>query len=149
MPNIIDRALHTAKKNGTRIELKVDRQKLAKRRWQGVADDGEEFGFDLAKPLRDGQVIFETETAHYVLKQEPEPLLEVAMGDVLTAAHIAWSLGNLHFPIELTEGVIRVTDDMAVRLYLEREKIGYAAVTKVFHPIRAVAHSHGHGHHDH
>ncbi len=149
MPNIIDRALHAAKKNGSRVELKVDRLKLAKRRWQGKADDGEEFGFDLAKPLYDGEVIFETETAYYVLKQEPEPVLEVALGETLTAAHTAWSLGNLHFPIELAEGVIRVNDDPAIRLFFEREKIAYVVATKVFHPIKAIAHSHSHGHHDH
>lgn len=149
MPNIIDRALHAAKKNGSRIELKVDRLKLAKRRWQGAAEDGEEFGFDLAKPLQDGQVIFETETAHYVLSQEPEPVLEVALGETLAAAHTAWSLGNLHFPIELEDGVIRVNDDPAIRLFFEREKITYVVAMKVFHPVKAIAHSHGHGHHDH
>jgi urease accessory protein UreE len=29
----------------------VERLKLAKRRWRGAATDGEEFGFDLEKPL--------------------------------------------------------------------------------------------------
>lgn len=149
MPTIIDRALHTAKKNGKRIELKVERQKLAKRRWQGKAEDGEEFGFDLAKPLQDGQVVFETEAAHYVIKLEPEPVLEVALGEAQTSAYIAWSLGNLHFPVELADGVIRVTDDMAIRLFFEREKIPFVAVTKVFHPIKTIAHSHGHCDHDH
>jgi urease accessory protein len=133
--------------DGRRVELAADRQTLAKRRWQGTAEDGAVFGFDLHDPLADGTVFQETEAAHYVLRQKPEAVLEIALGEKRSAAETAWSLGNLHFQIELDHDVLRVADDPAIRLYFERAGIGFSLVSRVFRPLRAVAHSHGHHHH--
>ena len=38
------------------VRIPVERLTLAKRRWRGVADDGEEFGFDLEAPLTDARI---------------------------------------------------------------------------------------------
>ncbi len=130
----------------TKVSLTVDRQTLTKRRWHGVAADGMDFGFDLETPLHDGAVFFENEVAQYVLSQKPELILEVVLGTPAYAAQTAWSLGNLHFPIEVTHNTIRVADDPAVRLYLERNHIPFETVTEVFRPIRAVSPGHSHGH---
>jgi urease accessory protein len=124
----------------------ADRQALTKRRWHGVADDGTDFGFDLESHLHAGDIIFETETAQYVLSQKPEPLLEVALGGAEAAARTAWSLGNLHFPIEVRRETIRVVDDPAVQLCLERDHTPFKVITDIFHPIKAVASGHSHGH---
>ncbi len=40
------------------VRISADRLTLAKRRWRGIADDGREFGFDLAAPLADGACVF-------------------------------------------------------------------------------------------
>ncbi len=137
-------------KSGSRIDLEVDRSTLLKRRWRGTAKDGSEFGFDLETPLADGTVFFATEETHYVLAQKAEPVLQVVLHDPTQAAHVAWSLGNLHFPIQVKPDLIVVADDPAIRLYLERDHVKFVATTGVFHPIKAAGHhhdhSHGHGH---
>jgi urease accessory protein len=128
------------------ISLPVDRQTLAKRRWRGVAEDGREFGFDLEHALSDGDVYFEGDAARYVIAQKPEPVLEVSMSEselsAAAFARIGWSIGNLHFQIEITSDVIRVADDSALRQLFERELIPFVETVTVFHPL-------GGGHHHH
>jgi urease accessory protein len=131
----------------TKVELLTQRTSLAKRRWLGVASNGTEFGFDVHNPLLDGSAFYENETEYYVIVQKPEPVLEIALGeDASTAAKLGWSLGNLHFPVEIDGPVLRVVDDSAVRAYLERDYIPYLARDHVFKPLKAGAHSHGHAH---
>jgi len=124
------------------IALLADRHTLAKRRWRGVADDGAEFGFALASPLTDGTAFFASDTALYVLTQKAELVLEVAL--IVRPAPIArlgWTIGNLHFPIQVTDDCIRVPDDPALRQLFEREKIPFTSCERVFVPF-ARAHSH-------
>ncbi len=146
MPHIINRPWSGAASSRQTISLQVDRHTLAKRRWQAAAADGAEFGFDLETPLRDGDIIYATGAAQYVLAQKPETILEVSLGGSSEAARTAWSLGNLHFPVEVRDTTIRVVDDPAVRLYLERDHVPFQAVTDVFRPIKAVSSGHSHGH---
>ena len=119
-----------------KIPIPIDRYTLAKRRWRGVAEDGGEFGFDLDAPLADGVAVFQSETAVYVVAQKYEPVLEIALGaDSPVAARLGWMIGNLHFQIEIAGEVVRVTDDPAVRQLFERERIGFTACRRVFHPL--------------
>ncbi len=129
-----------------KIELLAHRSTLAKRRWLGVATDGIEFGFDVHQPLGDGSVFYEDDTRYYIIIQQPEPVLEIALTDPAASAKLGWSLGNLHFPVEIQGGNLRVVDDSAVRSYLDRDGIPYSVHDKVFKPIRTIAHSHGHAH---
>ena len=123
------------------LRIPADRLVLAKRRWRGVAEDGQEFGFDLEAPLSDGAIVFQSQTAVYVLSQKYEPVLEVALGtDSPTAARLGWLIGNLHFTIEVAGPTVRVMDDPAVRQLFERENIAYVPCKRVFHPL-------GGGHH--
>jgi urease accessory protein len=55
---------------------------------------------------------------------------------------LGWVLGNLHFPIEILEGQIRVCDDSAVRQMLLREGFTHQLADAVFQPLSG-AHSHG------
>jgi urease accessory protein len=146
MQNILRHAWPSPKHPGRRIELRAERMTLAKRRWHGTAEDGVEFGFDLDHPLPAGTVFLETASAHYVLTQRPEAVLEVALTETLSAARTAWSLGNLHFPIELDGNVLRVADDPAARLYFERADVDFRTAQKIFQPIQTAGHSHGHHH---
>lgn len=120
---------------------------LAKRRWRGVAENGREFGFDLDHPLDDGDVIFQDEAQHYVVVQEPEPVLEISLPpEAGAAARLGWLVGNLHFGLEIAEGSLRVVDDPAVRQLCEREHLHFTAVERVFRPLSG---GHSHGHHEH
>lgn len=145
-PHIIDRPLSHFPPGKARIELEADRATLAKRRWRGAARDGAEFGFDLAHPLEDGAVFFENEAAAYVIAQKPEPVLEILLGDPVHAARLGWSLGNLHFPVEIDGLLLRVVDDIAVRIYLERDHVPFTPRLHLFHPLKTSAHGHDHGH---
>ena len=127
---------------GPRVALRVDRLTLAKRRWRGTADDGAEFGFDLAAPLADGAAFFASESAVYCIEQKHEPVLEIALiSKPAPVARLGWTIGNLHFPIQVTDEVIRVPDDPALRQLFEREKIPFSTAERVFVPF-ARSHSH-------
>ena len=124
--------------------VRVDRRTLAKTRWRVEAEDGTEFGFDLARPLRHGAVVFRNEQARYVIEQRPEPLLCVAVADPTEAARLGWMIGNLHFPAQVRAGGIYVEADPAVRQMLQREEIAYEETEGVFQPLHA-----GGAHHHH
>jgi urease accessory protein len=137
---IVHQFIETPTPDLPRIRIPVERLTLAKRRWRGEAEDGQEFGFDVEKPLADGVTIFQNEAAVYVLAQKYEPVLEVRTADCGVrnggdAARLGWLIGNLHFQIEIVEDVVRVMDDPAVRQLFEREGIAYTACKRVFHPL--------------
>lgn len=120
----------------------ADRFTLAKRRWRGTATDGHEFAFDLVAPLAHDAVFTSAEGRRYLVEQKAEPVLEIALiPRPAPIARLGWALGNLHFPIEVTDEVIRVPDDIALRQFFEREKIPFEAVERVFQPF---ARTHGH-----
>jgi urease accessory protein len=121
--------------------LEVERRQFLKRRWRGAAEDGTEFGFDLESRLRDGCVVFRSESADYVVRQLPEEVWEIPLGSAEQAALVGWRIGNLHFPVEVTAHSLRVARDPAIRQLLEREGWPFASVTAVFNPLRAVAHA--------
>ncbi len=127
------------------VEISVDRHTLAKRRWRGVAADGREFGFDLAHPLADGDLVFADAATVYRLAQRPESVLAIHLDDPTAAARLGWLLGNLHFRIAAADGTVQVPDDPAVRQMLEREHIHFHPVEAVFSPLGG-GHAHGPGH---
>ena len=136
------------------IAVRVDRQKLAKRLWRSSADDGTEFGFEVETPLRHGDVVWISDRARYVIRQEPEPVLEIPL-DVKpdAAAVIGWAVGNLHFAIEAHPARLLAPDDPGLRQALDRMHIHYHEAVEVFQPHRFAGslaghgHAHGHGHH--
>ena len=125
------------------VAVRVDRRTLAKTRWRAQAEDGTEFGFELAQPQRPGAAVFQSERARYVIEQRPEPLLRVAVADPTEAARVGWMIGNLHFPAQVRDGGIYVEADLAVRQMLAREDIPFEETEGVFQPL----HTGGHHHH--
>ncbi len=127
--------------------VRVDRQKLARRRWRGKADDGTDFGFELEVALRDGDVVWVTQTARYVIRQSAEPLLEISVAlPPDQAAVVGWAVGNMHAVIEAQADRILAPDDPGLRQALDRIGIGYRPAVAVFQPHRfagVVGHSHG------
>jgi urease accessory protein len=119
------------------VALRADRQKLAKRRWRGLADDGVEFGFELDKPLQPGDVVFQTEQVRYVIEQEPEAVLEISlMIAPSAAAGIGWAVGNLHLELMAESTRLLTPDEKSVRQLLERIGVPYRATSAVFRPGR-------------
>jgi urease accessory protein len=120
------------------IALKVERMTLAKRLWRGVAEDGAEFGFELAAPLKHGETFWQTATAHYVVQQQPEAVLEISLEAVApsAAAGIGWAIGNLHLEFSSEPTRLLAPDEPALRQLFERLKIPSQPTTAVFRPGR-------------
>ena len=70
-------------------------------------------------------------------------MLAIALGTAVNAARLGWLLGNLHFRIALSGGMVQAPDDPAVRQVLEREHIDFHGIEAVFHPLGG-GHSHEH-----
>ena len=119
------------------VLIQVDRLKLAKRLWRGVADDGMEFGFELEIPLKPEQTVFETSEARYVIGQMPEDLLEISLDvPASAAAGIGWAVGNLHLDLSSEPSRLLTPDDRAARQLLDRIGIPYRPTRAVFRPGR-------------
>lgn len=135
--------VHTPLPNGDadrrQVALHVDRITIAKRVWRGVAEDGTEFGFELEKPLRHGDVIWRTDETCYVIVQQEERVLEVAL-DIApsAAAGIGWAVGNLHLELQAEATRLLAPDEPAVRKLFERLNVSYRETTAVFRPGRFV-----------
>jgi urease accessory protein len=138
---IITTALSAPPNAVLEVPLAVDRLTLAKRRWRGKAEDGREFGFDLAAPLRDGVAFFHAGGTTYIISQKAEGVFEIPFTSPADGARVGWLIGNLHFSLEVTQSSVRVAEDSAIRQMLEREKIAYSEASRVFHPFHA-AHAH-------
>jgi urease accessory protein len=121
------------------IALRADRQTLAKRLWRGLAEDQTEFGFELDKPLRDGDAFWQAPTARYVVRQHPEPVVEISLEVAPSAAAgIGWAIGNLHLELAAEATRLLAPDEPAVRQLLDRLKVPFTATTAVFRPGRFV-----------
>ena len=119
------------------VALRADRIVAAKRRWRGVADDGAEFGFELERPLRHGETFWQTAAARYVLRQNEEAVLEIALAMAPSAAAgIGWAVGNLHLEFSSEPTRLLALDEPAVRQLLARLDVPYRATTAVFRPGR-------------
>ena len=128
------------------VAVRVERMKLAKRLWRGAAEDGMEFGCELAAPLRDGDTIWQTATARYVIRQPAEPVVEISL-DVApsAAAGIGWAIGNLHLELSAEADRLLAPDEPAVRQLLDRLKVPYQSTMAIFRPgrfVRGVQSSH-------
>ena len=129
------------------IPLPVERRQLSKRLWRATAADGTDFGFELDAPLTHGAIIHTTAEVRYVVRQEPEPVLEIPLPAEPTAAAVTgWAVGNLHFPIEAQPHRLLAPDDPALRQSLERAGIAFRATVEVFQPHRLAASAAPHGH---
>ena len=139
--NVIHAPLIEWDKNLPVVRIPVERLTLAKRRWRGAAEDGCEFGFALETPLTDAAVVLQNSTAVYAIAQKFEPVLEVALDtEASKAARLGWTIGNLHFPLEVAGTLVRVSDDPALRQLFDRERIQFVACKRVFHPLGGAHH---------
>ena len=54
---------------------------------------------------------------------------------------MGWKIGNLHFPVEIGAGWLRVTRDLAVTQLGEREGWVMSEVEVIFNPLRVAPHA--------
>jgi len=120
------------------VELRVARRTLAKRLWRGTASDGVEFGFELSSPLKPGDTFHQTMAVRYVIAQEPEPVLEIPLGDLppSATAGIGWAVGNLHLEFSSEATRLLTPDEPAARQLFARIQVAYTPTTAVFRPGR-------------
>jgi urease accessory protein UreE len=93
-------------------------------------------------------VIGENDYGYYVIQQMPEPVLVINLDDASTAAVVAWSVGNLHQPLQVTKEALITIDDPAVRQLCQQQHIEFSIDQRIFEPVRTVI-GHHHHHHDH
>ena len=119
------------------IAVRVDRITLAKRLWRGTAEDGTEFGFELSAPLKPGDIMHQTESARYIIAQQEEALVEIAL-DITpaAAAGIGWAVGNLHLELSAEPTRLLAPDEPAIRQLLERLAVPYRTTKAIFRPGR-------------
>lgn len=120
------------------VELRVERRTLMKRLWRGTAADGTEFGFELSAALKHGDTFFQTDTVRYVIVQEPEPVLEVRIGELPASATagIGWAVGNLHLEFSSEADRLLTPDEPAARQLFTRIQVDFTVTTAVFRPGR-------------
>jgi urease accessory protein len=138
---IVRQALSKYDASLPRVAIRADRLKLSKRIWRGVAVDGADFGFELEQPLAAGDVVANLAGKVYCIEQTQEPVLEIALPNRPDEiARLAWSIGNLHFPVQVLADRLRVTDDPALRQLLEQQHVSFSASSEVFQPLAAGHH---------
>jgi urease accessory protein len=135
--HLVRAAISTPNSELTVIRVHVHRLQLAKRIWRGAAEDGTEFGFELPAPLKPGDTIFETPSHRYVVEQEPESVVEIAL-DVApsAAAGIGWAIGNLHLELSAESSRLLAPNEPAIRQLLDRLRVPYRTTEAVFRPGR-------------
>lgn len=134
------------------VALVTDRLSLAKRIWRGTAEDGTEFGFELEQRLQPGDAFWQTSAARYVVRQQPEAVLEISLDLAPSAAAgIGWAVGNMHLELQSEPTRLLALDEPAARQLLERLKVPFKPTTAVFRPGRFArshlsTHELGHSH---
>jgi urease accessory protein len=146
---IVRHALSTVDPDLPCIPIQVDRLTLQKRRWRATAADGTDFGIEVDHPLANGAVVHQSECCLYRITQSTEPVLDVALPPTADAvARLAWSIGNLHFPLQVLPDRVRVADDPALRQLFDQLGVPPRAIEAVFEPGTSTT-GHHHHHHDH
>lgn len=130
------------------VVIHVERRTLAKRLWRARATDGLEFGFELQEPLRHRDVIHVTELACYRIRQAPEALLAVKLGDNPELAALAgWTAGNMHCPVAISDHRLLAADEKGLRTVFDKAGINYTESFEIFQPSASSGtHTHGHSH---
>lgn len=119
------------------VALPADRLTVGKRLWRGRADDGTEFGFELSVPLKHGDTFWQMAAARYVIRQQPEAIVEISLEVAPSAAAgIGWAVGNLHLELQAEPTRLLAPDEPAVRQLLDRLKVPFKPATAIFRPGR-------------
>ena len=128
------------------VWLPVGRRSLAKRVWRARAEDGRELAFYLSETLQHEATVLQEAGKRYVIRQEPESLLEIALpADPPAAARLGWILGNLHLSCQIGRSWVRVPESPEAQVALQKLGHSYHSVEAVFQPDSPAATPHAHG----
>ena len=143
---IIEKTVEVTARTLELVSIEVDRHSLQKCRWRRAAEDGVEFAFSLDEPLRNGDVVLETDTKRYQVSQFPEPVFSIPLpSNPDDSAQLGWSLGNLHQPVEIREDCLLVAADPGIQRVLDDLSLTYEEQFEIFAPPpHSAAHSHDH-----
>ena len=134
---IIQGPLATHDSSLPEVPICTDRHTLGQMKWRGVADDGTEIIFELAAPLRHGDVVLQSSSARYVIQQQTEPLLEISLNmGPSAAAGIGWAMGNMHLELSAETTRLLAPDEPSARELLGRLRVPFKPTTAVFRPGR-------------
>ncbi len=137
MLNLVQGPLESSDPALPEIAIRVERPTIVKRLWRGAAEDGTEFGFELSAPLKDGDAVWQSSLARYVIRQHPEPVIEISLDlTPSAAAGIGWAVGNLHLELSAEPKGLLAPDEPAIRQLLERLKVPFTTTTAIFRPGR-------------
>ena len=74
--------------------------------------------------MGEGDVIWQTDVARYVIRQPEEAVVEVSLDlTPSAAAGIGWAIGNLHLELSAEANRLLALDEPAVRQLLDRLKV--------------------------
>ena len=136
---IVENPIATPDLSLAEIILNAERLVAIKRIWRGSAEDGREFGFELASPLKHGDTFFQNSVSRYVLHQVPEAVVEISLNvNPSAAAGIGWAVGNLHLELSAEANRLLAPDEPAVRQLLDRLKVPFKQTVAIFRPGRFV-----------
>ncbi|MBR9760009.1 hypothetical protein GYB43_06810 [bacterium] len=102
------------------IAVQIARIDLWKRRWRGVAANGEEVAVMLEDPAKNGDTLHGDERSIRIEQLEEEVVAITLPQDPEMAAKIAWYLGNRHIPVEVRTTELLVENFPTLTDSLER-----------------------------
>ncbi|MDB4687453.1 hypothetical protein OAE92_01560 [Akkermansiaceae bacterium] len=102
------------------IAVRIARIDLWKRRWRGVAVNGEEVAVMLEAPAKNGDTLH-GDRGSIRIEQIEEEVVAITMPlDTEMAAKIGWYLGNRHIPVEVRASEMLVENFPTLTDSLER-----------------------------
>jgi urease accessory protein len=124
-------------------------------------DGGQDILLDLDKPtaLNDGDAVKLEDGSLVLVKAAAQKLVAITAENPLRLTRLAWHLGGLHVPAEVTADAIYVELDPALAELVRGQGCAMSEVERPFQPEPEVHHHdhancghdhhHGHHHHDH
>ena len=134
------------------VFLFADRHEVSRHHWEGYAEDGVGFSFDLESLLKHGEAFHLWNEKVYVLQQNPEKVFRVKYEGGREFSYVAWQAGNMHLAIQFLGDAFLIEDFPATRDLLHKHGVAYEELAEAvrLHPeTQARAHQQHHDHRRH
>jgi urease accessory protein len=133
------------------LVLRLTAEERTRSRSQQRTDSGETLALQLPRGtvLNDGDVLLSDDSVTRVLiRASAEPVLTARTADTLLLLRAAYHLGNRHVPLEVSNGMLRLSPDPVLADMLRRMGIEVIEEHVPFHPEPG-AYAGGHASHPH
>lgn len=118
--------------------FECDRKRLYR-----VAADGTCFGLAVSGGIKEGDILYETEKARYVVSLAECSLLSVEIRTMEEAARVGFELGNRHLSLKIFPDHILIPYDRPTHEYLLKKDFNVSMITGRFDNF-IVCHAHEH-----